>query len=345
MTDYAVHIRIFDPEPTDDLVNKRATAIKEVAGRLTKGLPVIETFRTANDLATALADKGKLSTDLADVIEGAIKKQSTAFVRAGQEIQMQVCAALSAIAALEKSNPSAGDLLTADVLASALWSAISFQPPRKEPKVEALRSELLAIAHGFVMKTGASARHRKPIPEFKVELKEGLDSTAVAAAIKAGAAATISALRHNSAVDREELDLLWWVQADWSDLLQRRYTGAPPLAAAVSAGLEAGRLLRRMPSDAHLRLVLRHVVDGEPLSLPDLLAQLGDDRDKLAAAFAGSDAMKACPAVFPLLSALAGAAPLGSGSKIARSPRDWAARALLESAILEVTAHLPSVGV
>ncbi|MNQ85092.1 hypothetical protein D3C85_1002400 [compost metagenome] len=127
--------------------------------------------------------------------------------------------------------------------------------------------------------------------------------------------------------------------------MERRFTGAPAEAAAVASGLECGRLLRRMPGDAHRTLVLRHVGDGEPATLPELLKRLGDDRAKIAAAFADNATLAACPTVFPLITALVSDKPTNPNGKIKRSLSEWGSRALLEGAILHVTAHLPAVGV
>lgn len=345
MTNYPTHIRIFDIDPTDDLVKKRTQSIKDLSAKFLAKQTVLESLQRANDLAKAIEAKGGLSTRLADSVASAINKHATAFVKEGQDLQILVCGFLAATTALETATPSTGPLLTSDVLASGLWSALSFQPARSEAKIEALRQDLLAQAQRLVLATAASARARKPVPDFNVSLTDGADEAAQSAAIATGAASTIAALRENAAVDREELDLLWWIQSGWSDLLDRRFSDSPVQAAALASGLECGRLLRRMPGGAHRSLVLRHVGDGEPMTLPELLNSLGDTRAKLAAAYADNTTLAACPAVFPLITALGSDRPANPNGKIKRPLSEWASRALLESAVLHVTAHLPSVGV
>ncbi len=345
MTSYPTHIRIFDADPTDDLVKKRTLSIKELSAKFLSGQAGLDSLRRANDLAIAIEAKGRLSDVLSDSVAAAVSKQATAFVKEGQDLQILVCGMLAAITALQTSNPSTGALLTPDVLASGLWSALSFQPVRSEAKIEALRQELLEQAQRHVRVTAASARVRKAVPDFKVSLSDGGDAATQAEAMATGAKATITALRENAAVDREELDLLWWIQSDWSELLDRRFAGAPVEAAAIASGLECGRLLRRMPGAAHRTLSLRHVGDGETMTLPELLKKLGDDRTKLAAAYADNTTLAACPAVFPLITALGSDKPTNPNGKIKRSLSEWGSRALLESAVLHVTAHLPAVGV
>ncbi|MFZ2069130.1 MAG: GTPase-associated system all-helical protein GASH, partial [Xanthobacteraceae bacterium] len=107
------------------------------------------------------------------------------------------------------------------------------------------------------------------------------------------------------------------------------------------SGIEAGRMLRRLPGDAHRNLVLRHVKQGEPINLTELIRSLGGDRVSLAAAFPDDTIIPACPAVFPLLGALTSGSTSQAGARKKRSVSDWAARSLLETGAIHVTTLLP----
>ena len=134
MTDIATHVRIFDPDPGDDLVVKRAAAIKDLASRYSKGgRQVAAILQTANDIAAALEANDKVSDAMSKEVEDAIRKGGAeAFVAAGQDLQVKVCAALAALQLLDAVAPVAGDLSTGVVLAVGLWSALSFQAPLNE---------------------------------------------------------------------------------------------------------------------------------------------------------------------------------------------------------------------
>jgi hypothetical protein len=346
MTDIATQVRIFDSDPDDDLVVKRTAAIKDLASRYGKGgRSVAEILRTANDIAAALEAKGKVSDAMSKEVENAVREGGAeAFVAAGQELQVKVCAGVAVLQLLGAAAPVAGDVTPGVVLAVGLWSALSFQAPLNEPKLEALRSDLLDSAHQHVIQSATSSRQRTKVPDINVAAPEPLDSANVAKTVNSGLGAAFRALRANAAVDREEIDLLWWVLSDWSTLLDRRYSGVANAAtAALSSGIEAGQILRRLPGDAHRNLVLRHVKQGEAVNLADLVKALGDDRALLAAPFSDHTVIAACPAVFPLLGAVTTGSASNARAKQKRAISEWAARALLETAAIHVTSLLPVV--
>jgi hypothetical protein len=344
MTDIATQVRIFDPDPDDDLVVKRTAAIKDLASRYGKGgRQVGEILRTANDIAAALETEGKVSDTMSKDVEDAIRKGGAeAFVAAGQDLQVRVCAALAALQLLDAAAPIAGDVTPGVVLAVGLWSALSFQAPLNEPKLETLRSDLLNAAHQHVIRSATSSRQRTKVPDINVAAAEPFDSANVAKTVNNGLRAAITALRTNAAVDREEIDLLWWILSDWSTLLDRRYSNlANAVTAALSSGIEAGQMLRRLPGDAHRNLVLSRVKQAEAISLADLVKSLGDDRVSLAAAFSDQAVITACPAVFPLLCAVTSGSASHARAKQKRAVSEWAVRALLETAAIQVTSLLP----
>lgn len=343
----ATHVRIFDPDPQDDLVVKRTAAIDALGGRFNKKSTVPAILQWANDLAIAVESKGShLSDLLSKEIEAAIRKPSDAFVAEGQGLQMTVCGLLGALQSLDGAQPSSGTLTVADVLAVGLWSALSFQTPRTEPKIEALRSELLGKAQELVLASATSSRKRQRIPEPEIAEPKEFNAAGVGQSVKSAFKATIDALASNAAIDREEIDLLWWVLGDRSELLARRLSsGQGPAALAVAAGLEAGRMLRRMPGEAHRHLVLRNLAGQGSSSLAELLKAVGDDRAALSTKYADDPTIVACPAIFPLITMLRTGSASHARSKSKHSLADWATRALLESAAHHVTSHVPSVAV
>ena len=77
--------------------------------------------------------------------------------------------------------------------------------------------------------------------------------------MKSAAAKTISPLIANAALDREEIDLLWWTLSDWSDTLNLKISQLPHGAALMVSALEVVQKLRRLPSTAHAHIARRHV--------------------------------------------------------------------------------------
>jgi hypothetical protein len=357
MTHIATHIRIFDLNPSDDLVTKRTDAIGEIAKAIEGQNKVNDILRNANDFAVAAQQGGSLSTHLTQMIEGAIRKSSTAFLAEDDTaVEMLVCGLSGALQVLTTATPKRnGETSLADILSLGLWSALSFQKPRSEEKLEHLRNELMQTAQNHCARAASEGRKRAVVtdPEFKLittkppgteaEADVELDAETVNAGLRSFRIA-IDNLKANAAVDREEIDLLWWVLSDWSTLLQRRFSTEKGAAAVIASGVEAGRMIRRIPAEAHRHLILRNVSETKDFSLQEMLSAVGGDRPALATVDT-YDYITKYQAVFPLLSALNTGSVQDTTAKFKRPSGDWADRALLESAVARVCTNLPSVSV
>ncbi len=341
MVDIALYVRIFEPDPSDEFVEKRTQVINELAEIFAKRTTVSPILSLASSLAESIAVGGSLPSALANDIAEVIRKYSPAFIREGHELQLIVCAAMAATQTIEAAKPSVGRWSSRDVFALGLWSSLTVQDPREEPKLEALRRDLLGKAKDLVATSALSARQRATVPDFSPTLTEGETGAELAKKLKAGIDKTVDALRTNAAIDREELDFLWWFLGDWSSLLECNLSPAESPGRAMAFAIEAATRLRRLPGDAHKNVLLRHISAGKVLTLTDLLSSLGSDRLKLASAFEGNAILAAAPAVFPLLTAIGSGKIAIPDGNVAKDLRDWAARAFLEAGILQI-ASLPA---
>lgn len=203
-----------------------------------------------------------------------------------------------------------------DSIALALWSALSFQKPLAEQRLEDVRAEMLNSAR----RTGVDLAHRTRVRRTLLDL----DSPD----------AQNHSLRWNAVLDREEIEILRWTLADESSLLQRPYVDVGRSeTVAVARGLELGLLLTGFPEFAHYKLASRELAPRAEMDLAGLVAALGEDRNALAAPFEGNPVIGGCPTVFPLLTALRGGPTVRADAIVVRSLADWCGRALLESAI------------
>ncbi len=337
MIDIATYVRIFDPAPSDDLVEKRTSAINDLKDEfISKIAPVNDIIALSNNAALALTINGSLSDDLANKIEETIRKYSPAFVRKEHENEMLVCILISLLLHVKSAKPSTGGLTRMDVIATALWSALSFQPALSDLKLEALRADIMKSSQALTLASAGNARNRLTVPDFSVSATAEIN--AFVTSFKPGTDKTIAALRANALLDREEIDLLWWLLSDWSELLEERFSTMPADVAAVLRGIEVGQKLRKLPAEAHKHLVLRNVAADTHLSLTELIKSLGDRRIDIAKVLTGNSVnmLSQYPAVFPLLSALHTGQTKVAGFNVKRSIRDWGARALLEASIFFV---------
>lgn len=342
MTDIAKHIRIFEASPTDDFVEKRQIAISAIAEQFKKRATYPDILRLADALAATISPKGKLPDEIAGQVEEALKAASPAFIMEGNQLEARVCAMLGALSYLESTTPSKGAAGRGEVLAIGLWSALTFQKPMNEGKLEELRLELLNVARYLAVNSAENSRKRSNVPEGVFAPVEAEGFAGIEKKWKSGPLKTIDALRLNAALDREEINLLWWVLADWSDIYQEKLSSMNQRLSPLVASWEITQLLLRMPSESHKHLVLRFVQDGNKENLVDLIAGLGSKRETLALKIAEYPLVVSCPRVFPLLNAMSNPASKNAGDKEARSAADWASRALLEFGLLRLSV-LPTV--
>lgn len=334
--DIAQHIRIFDKTPSDDLVEKRTESINALSERYSKLANVTDILDLAADLTKAVAKSSAFPESRAAEVEAVIREKSSSFVREGQELQILTCALLAALKLLTEAKPSVAVWSRTDVLALGLWSGLGFQKPRTEERVESLRSELLTTAREIALRSAVSARTRQDVGDVSVKVPEAYEQAKVASAVQSGITKTIESLRINAALDREELDLLWWVLSDWSELGAKQYSQMSEVAALISAAFEAGNLVRRLPGDTHKHLVLRLLKTDRAISLHEVLEELKGEREKIATFFQSNTLLPGREVVFPFITASVAGKAAGRDGTRTLQLSDWAARALLESSILHV---------
>ena len=330
--DIAKCVRIFEPEPDDDFVVKREAAIRELGTQFLKKRNVPDLMGIGSGICEVFRDSPSIPDVLAEQVEAAIKKQSASFVRDGRDLEMGVCAAAAVVQAISPSGKARTVWSNADVLAVALWSALSFMSTPNTPKLEAFRLLAVDVARNRILNTSLEARARHKVPELGAFGGEQTTPEAFALAVKP----TIDALRINTALDREEIDLLWWVLGGASEIFDRPLQSLSTEVRAVTTGVEIGALMRALPTQSHRNLALRGLEKTDPLPLPKLLAALGEDRVKIAESFEDEALINEAPLVFPLLSAIRSGEGTGLGADLPRSLSEWGARVLLERAILRI---------
>jgi hypothetical protein len=334
MENISVHMRISGVKVSDDDVNSRRAAAASLATTWGKEKIVSKILSKAAEVAEALGGDGNPSPALGSEVQGAIQKKSPSFLYEERPLEIGVCAGMAMVAILAGSPRNNGWLIP-DVYAAALWSVLSYQPVLEAERREKLRREVLDAARNWSVTSAEKARERtvvKDPSEVEVSIDE---SKAVTHNFSEAVADTVEALRRNAALDREELDFLWWAQLGRSRLLNRQLSAISEPTRIVAAGIEGAKMLRRLPCEVHREIVLRTLDQDPELDLAEILAAVGDDRAALVAAF-GEGSVADHPTVFPLLHALATGEVRDAGSAVKRRVSEWGERALLEAGFATV---------
>jgi hypothetical protein len=329
MNNIAVHMRISGVTVSDDDVNSRRTAATSLATSWGKETNVSKIVSKAADVAEALGGDGNPSPALGDEVQAAIQKKSSSFLYEERPLDVSVCAGMAMVSILSGSPSNTGWLIV-DVYAAALWSALAYQPVLETERRENLRREVLDAAGDWATISAEKARERVSVPDpVAVEIVIGEDK-AVTNNFKEATTNTVDALRRNAALDREELDFLWWAQLGRSRLLNRQLSAIAEPTRIVAAGIEGAKMLRRLPCEVHREIVLRTLDQDPALDLAEVLAAVGDDRGPLCVGLVKAN-VTAHPSVFPLLHALTTGEVDQSGAAVKRPLSEWGARALLET--------------
>ncbi|ODA93387.1 hypothetical protein BFX40_11255 [Mesorhizobium sp. SEMIA 3007] len=331
MDNLPVHMRITSLAPTNEDVDARRAAIRKLSAAWGKITDVGKILNKAEMIADSLGGDGQPCDDFGLEVQEALQKHASAFLYTESPLDVGVCAGIAALSILA-SVPGTGGWTIADIYSNALWSALAFQPTLTEEKREKLRREVLDLAQKRSQLAADKARERTAVPDvgnLAVTIGEGAEPTTT---FKEATGATIDALRRNAALDREELDFLWWVQLNRSRLLKRAFGGMAEPLRLVACGIEAAGHLRRLPADLHYDLVLRTLDEDPELDLKELIEVIGEDRQLLAASF-NSTLVARHSSVFPLLHSLATGEVDTSGADEKRKASTWAGRALLEAGL------------
>ncbi len=319
-------VRIFDQSPTDELVVKREAAIAAVAARIASATNVDELFGFAQSFVAGLG-QSKLTGELETICVTALNNASPSFVADGHDIEVYVCALGACLKVVEGATPSESGRTVAEILAAALHTGLSVVPATGKQKLDQAIKELLTFSAAAYRITSEASRARKTVPDSKVAL-DGTETAVVAAQkVSTAAEAAIVALQANAALDREELELLWFCLGDYSAVLNSRISTLKSSAGLVASALEVTKLLRRIPATSHVHMALRNVAVGKPKTLKALVSETEEFRAKFKSYFGENIASK-FPAIAPVVSAVLGfSTPLETA---AIEVADWGQRLVLE---------------
>jgi len=342
MTNVAKYIRIFNANPDDDFVTKRMAAIKAIEDGFKKVKDLGLLMALANDLSIALLDHEQLSEFISENVEKALKKQSPSFVTENQTLQMSTCGSIAMLEYLMKTQSISPfiTLTVVDVIAISLFSGLSFQKAdNNQPKINDLRIALLKEAERICGVSSVVSRERMPIKALGT-LVEGGDIATNNKNILQAINPILQALTTNAALDREEIDILWYVLDGTSRILNVKFVDLNVVQSALLRGLEISSLIRRIPTAAHFKLAQHAVHDTKDLNAGELLEELADSMKSLSEYLSQFNQIEKFPHIFPLFSCILNGKAVSANTEIKRSLQDWASRALLEGSLLNLSKFL-----
>jgi len=339
MTDIAKYMRIFDIDPSDDLVTKRTAALKIIVDGYKKITTINSILELGNSLSAGISDISSLNRGIIEKIESAIKKDSLAFIAEGQELQVLTFSLIAALQYIESTSSAKTKLTVPDVLAIAMWSSLSFKAPLiGKEKLEDLRLEIIRASSLLVSSDAISSRDRLVVPSLKtVPTPNDITFEQLATAFQKTVSSYIEPLITNATLDREEINLLWWVLNDWSEIANKPVSELSDPEKALIAGIELSQILRRLPSSSHMHLAMRGVNRTLSYTSAEFLVAVESILPKIKEYLSDIQLVEKNANVFPLFTILRTSSLDGDGCAIKRSIEEWCNRALLEGAIINLS--------
>lgn len=338
MADVAKYIRIFNSNPDDDYVSKRVSAINAIETSIKKKTSVTDILSFADNLLQALDVPLASSQAINNVAVAALKKSSTSFVSDEEQLQLLSCTLLATLQFLEKAKGYNNVPSPVFILAIALWSGLSFQKPiLDKEKLEALRSEILLVASDIVENISIISRDRKETSLLKPLVVPATTTIATfATTVEETYGTMLNAMRVNAYLDREEIDILWWVLGGWSETCKIQISSLNTVQKALVSSYEIGGLLKRFPAKAHTHLSCRGTQHSDQYSAVEIVDEMGDISPLIVNNMTSKDTIKNCSKIFVISNLLQGGQDDNSLAEQKRPISEWAARMLLELSLLNI---------
>jgi hypothetical protein len=356
-------LRIADVQPTDEKVRKRTQSATDL-------LTQIESEESPDVLLALLQgvvagfDKPPFTQDspvIALVIK-AVKDQDAAFPNDLKEnaTELRAVAAIAIGELLIASIQDGGDD-DANLVALAIRSALSLRPQSSDKHIRWALNELL-LAGDQLLNTVALHRRRRNNAALQdaTKMKETTPASATDlwTVVVPKLKAALQEAANRAAIDREELETLWWLFTGYSEVTQKPLLELSPSAAAFCSGIELARRALLPPPVNAPAMVKRATETGRKaatlaeIPLQESVKEWSDEMIKALAPTDGSsdDTILGHPALLPIAWACKGFREHGGAPKLGKefpgatgipldrphSPAEWGAQVFRESVLLRI---------
>jgi GTPase-associated system helical domain len=300
--------RIVHPTPDNDFVSKRTSVVQKLVEELPKNLDLL--LDCACAAATGIKPRFTQESELVGMLIDAVRAVQPAFPQAlaENEVDLRVVCALTvgelADQALKaKAGPSANTRLVSAVVCAGLLNK-----PAAGPKhLQTMLRELVGVC-AAANDRGAELRRNRPSIRQSVQgLTETADPAAIGKETRTALIGIAQAADRNAAIDREEVDTLWWAFNAFSRTAGQPFAELSVGDAAIRAGHELANLVL-LPPQPSTKLLARRVLatsrDPKALEQHALRDMIGHCTDSTAAAISPTnsqvaDLVRLNPTIFP----------------------------------------------
>jgi hypothetical protein len=301
--------RIVNSSPTTQTIDNRKEAIRTVVDTLDEARDLDGALGFAAGVVAGFEMNFTQNSPVVQALVRAIRARESAFPEDLSEnaLELRACAAVvvgEIIAPGDDQVPKAMAL----PVAAALRSGLGARPSSAERFLAQVLHELDDVAAKALALAALSRRQpQTELAQRFDNLQEMADLSALSAAWKSFIPALRGAMKEitaQSAIDREEIDVLWWMFGGASITTGKPMAEMAAGAAALCCGAELGSQCLVPPSPAFEAMVRRAYETGrkpDEMSKKSLTSVAADWHGQLASVLVPDEATRALARKYPLL--------------------------------------------
>lgn len=304
--------RIVNPRPDDETIEKRKLAVTDLIERLSAAEDYQLLVPCAAGVSNGFESGFNQDSPLVQAVFECISSHQPAFIGDLSEnaLEYRVCCAIALGEILTRDEAEGGIPQEDAQLAGSLFvSAMGMRSKVTMRYLQIVLQDLEDVAFSALERTAAARRQRRGLN------LQGLDKLEVPGDIPTfwqnllpQLKACIENLEQNAAMDREELDVLWWLHNGFSETVDQPLVALAPGVAALCCGAEVANQVITPPLETVRQMVLHASEKGREkseLSELPLEQMVGQWEDRIWNLLAPTDSdlrqvAQDFPALFPL---------------------------------------------
>ena len=231
--------QIVNPNPTSQTVDNRVASIREFI-KVTDSAESYDFLLSCASGVVAGFDPQTMSNWTAVTsLVSCIRAHESAFPEDLSEnaVELRACSAI-ALGEIITRNQEQGVAPDSLLAASVLRSALSIRPKPPGKYLTRMLEELDAESQKALDKEGRARRNHLVNFQPVDKLKEQTEFAAAWKALIPALKTMVEGISQSSAIDREELNVLWWMFAVFSNIAKDQIAALPQGAAALCCGAE-----------------------------------------------------------------------------------------------------------
>lgn len=283
--------RLVNPSPTDEMVAQRKAIVGTVLASFDEQEDVTDVLQLVSAAITGLSPTIALDADYAKTLIEATKKHHQAFASSLAEnaLDLQLTACLAVGELLTRKPAKHAWMESRNAVASLCIATAGLAQRATGLHLNSVQGELISASRVCLARAAKSLRVRPEYDSSELdELSPSGDAAAIWGQLKPFLVSAFDSITRASAIDRDELEVLWWLYNETSLTFSKAISEMPAYEVALSASIElVDRALCPAPASLN-NIVLGQVAraaskpgpSGKPLKSvigawrPDIIASL-----------------------------------------------------------------------